>query len=260
MMVVCLSEGFGGKGTASRNVALREIRGEDELADLSASLLVERLIVGGTVKGGELSLAEQDRVLAETYRAIYGDRIECHAACVACGRAFEVSFALDDWLDSLTGEPAPEVRPGPGGTFELSADESGSGVRFRLPNEADLLAAPGRDEAEVAAALRRLCVIEGDPDDPRLEAAMAHVGPLLDDEIETECAYCGQKQAVELRLSDYLLAALERERPLVSREVHYLARAYHWSRPDILAMPRSSRREHVRMVLAESGYEERQWL
>ncbi len=259
MVSVCLSEGLAGGETAPRYLALREIRGEEELADLSAAALVQRLIADCPASGETLSLSEQDRLLNAIYRSLYGERVGCHTVCASCGKAFEMSFSLDDWLASLVEEPGPEMHAGGDGSFEMPAQDGLGRVRFRLPAEADMARVALADESEVAGALRRLCVLEGDPEDPRLEAAMARVGPLLDDEIETECAHCGCAQIVPFRLADYLLASLRRERPLVLREVHCLARSYHWSRPDILAMPRSVRQEHVRLVLAESEQGERSW-
>lgn len=258
-MIVALEEEHSQQPVSPRYVAVREICGAEELSDLAPADLVARLVVGGTVSPGELTLSEQDRVLAEIYRGIYGDVIECFTVCSSCGREFEVSFTLDDWIESLHDVEGPVAIKGPDGVYELAADDEHGLLRFRLPTEAMLWAVTGWDTGETAAALRRACVIEGDQEDPRLESAMARVGPLLDGELETECAYCGADQAVAFRLADFLLAALARERSLASREVHYLARAYHWSRNDILQLPRTSRREHVRFVLTETQVLESSW-
>jgi hypothetical protein len=259
MMIVPLEAEHYEQPVTPRYVALREISGAEELADLAPSQLVARLIVGGTVSADELSLSEQDRILAEIYRGIYGDKIECFTVCASCGREFEVSFTLDDWMASLRDVEGPVAVRGQDGVYELAADDERGVLQFRLPTEATLWAVAGWDTSETAAALRRACIIEGDPEDPRLEPAMARAGPLLDDELETECAYCGAGQALAFRLADFLLAALVRERAVASREVHHLANAYHWSRNEIFQMPRSSRREHVRLVLAEAGGLESSW-
>ncbi|MBI1356577.1 MAG: hypothetical protein GC160_19725 [Acidobacteria bacterium] len=254
-------QGLTGGEASPRYVALREIRGEEELADLSPAALVEKLVVAdGSAPLDALSLSDQDRLLEEVYRNLYGAEVGCHAVCVACGKAFEMSFSLDDWIRSLVADDDPGVRSVGDGTFDLPQQDGLERVRFRLPTEVDVARAAAGDEAEAARALRSLCVLEGDSEDPRLDAAMARVGPLLDDEIEAECAHCGASQTVAFRLADYLLASLRRERPLVLREVHCLARSYHWSRPDILSMPRSFRREHVRLVLAETEQGDRSWL
>ena len=259
MMIVALEEEHNGQPATPRYVVVREICGAEELSDLSPSELVTRLIVGGSVTTGDLSLSEQDRILAEIFRSIYGENIECFTVCGSCSREFEVSFALDDWIASLQAIEGPTAVRGPDNVYELAADDDDPPLRFRLPTEATLWSVASWDVEQTTTALRQACIVEGDPDDPRLEVAMARVGPLLDDELDTECAYCGATQAVAFRLADFLRAALARERSLASREVHYLARAYHWSRDDILQRPRTSRREHVRLVLAEFSVSEASW-
>lgn len=259
MAIVSLSNAEESEGAPARFVAVREIRGDEEVADLSAHALASRLIVAGSVPQDRLSLADQDRIMAEIYRAIYGAVVECHVPCPACGKRFEMTFDLDDWMATLTLDPGADVRAGPEGTFVLEGAGQGRPIRFRLPREADLMVVTGLTADRAAEILRTRCVLEGDPNDARLEAVMARVGPLLDDQIETACAYCGHEQSVAFNLSDFLIASIARERPLINREIHQLARAYHWSRPDILAMPRSSRRQHVRLILEESDGGRASW-
>lgn len=259
MIIVPLEKENKWQSASPRYVVVREICGAEEMSDLLPVQLISRLIVDGTVSPNELNLSEQDRVLAEIYRSIYGNRIECVTVCDSCGREFEVSFALNDWIDSLCDVAGPVAIRCADGVFELDANEEHPALRFRLPTEATIRSVASWDTGETVAMLRRNCVVGGDPEDPRLEAAMASVGPLLDDEIETQCAYCGSLQTVAFCLADFLSAALARERTLASWEVHYLARDYHWSRNEILALSRSSRREHVRMVLAEKGISETSW-
>ena len=79
------------------------------------------------------------------------------------------------------------------------------------------------------------------------------VGPTLDTDLDGVCPGCGTKQAVPFRIDEFLLAALRRESALLTREVHELARAYRWSRREILEMPRRERRQHAGLVLAASA-------
>jgi hypothetical protein len=259
MKIVALEAEHNEQPTTPRYVALREISGTEEMSDLTPSELVARLIVDGTVAADELNLSEQDLILAEIYRAIYGDEIECFTVCASCEREFEVSFALDDWIASLRDVEGPVAIRKTDGVYEVAADNEHGVLQFRLPTVATLRSVAGWDARETATALRQACIVAGDPEDARLEAAMARAGPLLDDELETECAYCGAGQAVAFRIADFLLATLRRERAIASREVHHLAHAYHWSRDEIVRMPRSARREHVRLVLAEAGGSESSW-
>ena len=58
-------------------------------------------------------------------------------------------------------------------------------------------------------------------------------------------------------MDEFLFAALWRESALLTREVHELARAYRWSRREILEMPRRERRQHAGLVLAEAAWDGR---
>jgi hypothetical protein len=80
---------------------------------------------------------------------------------------------------------------------------------------------------------------------------METVAPLLSLDLPTSCPLCGAEQEVPFDLVSFFMAALIRERPLLAREVHYLARAYRWSHTEILSLPRSERRAFVALVLAE---------
>ena len=92
----------------SRKVYLRELSGYDELSSGSASelidvLLVDRPGVGARAgEAGKLTLAETDQVLAAIYRSLYGDEVEGHVSCSACGSSYASSFTLTDMWDAVT--------------------------------------------------------------------------------------------------------------------------------------------------------------
>lgn len=226
----------------NRTVFLRDITATQELEAYSAEELLRALVVEGESDAlPDLTLSEQDMAMAALYRTLYGETIECHVTCSACDRIFETRFEIADWIGTLRQGP-PVVRVG------ANVYETTDGLRFRLPTSADLVGLPTEDPE---ADLRAKCLLEGDPDDPLLELAMARAGPLLDDEIDATCPHCGAERSFTLRMDSYLLAALVRERPLVVREIHHIASRYQWSRSEIMALPRNVRRDHVRLILAD---------
>ncbi len=245
-------------------VYLRELSGYDELCDASVTELIDRLLLdrrGATAGPGEarqLTLAETDRVLAAIFRSLYGDEVECHISCAVCGSTYASSFTLAD-LWRVVAETTPmdekllEALEGPDdlGVYRLDC------LRFRLPTGEDLVELAGLDPESMAAALRARCVLEEDAGctEEILDRVMALAGPTLDPELEGTCPECGAGQAVPFRMDEFLLAALQRERALLAREVHEVARAYRWSRREILEMPRHERRQHACLVLAESARE-----
>lgn len=249
-----------------RRVYLRELVGYDELSNGSAVELIDGLLVdrpGAAARPGEarrLTLSEVDRVLAAVYRALYGDVVRCHVTCPDCGSSYELSFTLSDMWDALT-----ETTPDDEDLLAALEGPDGHGVhrlgllRFRLPTGEDLTEVAGLEPDASVSALRALCVIDeaGDGGGPPrfedgLDRVMSLVGPTLDTDLDGVCPECGAEQAVPFRIDEFLFAALRRESALLAREVHELARAYRWSRREILEMPRRERRQHAGLVLTAS--------
>lgn len=249
-----------------QRVYLREVRGTDELMDLGnlARLvaLIDGLMVdamGRTIAAGassDLTVAQLDRVFAALYGHLFGDLIESHVACPACRNRSELSFSLNEFRRSVDQEAADELQavdrlsgPDDDGVFSL-----GDGTRFRLPTYGDVSKAL---DTEAPEPLRERCLIaSGEASNPEtVERAMALLDPPLETQIEVTCVACGKDHGVGFEIAAFLAAALRRERAIVIREIHSLARAYAWSRAEIIDMPRSLRREHVALVLAEAPRE-----
>ena len=234
---------------STRRPRLRALSGADEfLLDLAdpgaATRLLRRLLPDGEAVD-ELNVAEYDRLLAAVFDALYGDRVEARTRCSACSETLEISLSLA----ALAAAP-PDVE------IELAGpDESGvftlpDGRRIRPPTVADL----GRAvHAGDVAALRRACVVAGDPDaDPEmLEAGLEAAAPALARDVAAICPSCAATQAVRFDLAAFLVASLTRERPFLIREMHLLARAYGWSLTEILSLSRVDRRALARLCEAE---------
>ena len=260
MIGVDLRTHTGAGAGPPRRVYLRELSGYDELCDCTAVELLDRLLLdrpGAAARpgdAGKLTLAEVDRVLAALYRSLYGDEVECHVSCAACGSPYSLSFTLREMWDAIT-ETTPEDEhllselegPDERGVYRLGS------LTFRLPTNEDLAQAAEPGPEGTAAALRSRCVLQEDAGlgEETLDRAMSLAGPTLDTDLEGVCPECGTEQAVPFRIDEFLLAALRRESALLAREVHELARAYRWSRREILEMPRRERRQHAGLVLAE---------
>ena len=234
---------------STKRLQLRALSGTDEfLLDPgepgAATLLLRRLLADGE-EVGDLNVAEYDRLLARVFEALYGDQVEARTHCVACSEPLEISLSLA----ALAAAP-PDVEialagPDEGGVFTLP-----DGRRIRPPTVADLeRAAHGGD----VAALRRACVVAGDPDaDPEmLDAALEAAAPALTRDVAAICPSCAAIQDVRFDLAAFLVASLARERPFLIREMHLLARAYGWSLTEILSLSRADRRALARLCEAE---------
>ena len=86
----------------------------------------------------------------------------------------------------------------------------------------------GRDIANIAGRLDAIC-------------------PDVADELTLDCPFCGASTRARL---DPLTFAFPRER-LLLREVHRIARAYHWGEAEILTLPAARRRAYAELIRAE---------
>jgi hypothetical protein len=242
---------------ASR-LRLRAPAGRDELTvspdDLRSFYdFIEALVLtpdAGFLDSGHvrnLAVCDLEVVAAMLQRQFYGERIESSLTCTHCGRDFELAFDLNELLASRFERRADNViGPDAQGNFTL-----GDGRQFRLPTGVDELAVANLEPDDAAAELRSRCVVQGafDDDTETLEAALEAAGPLLSRDIHAHCPHCQREQAAHFQMRHYFLASLNAEKRLLNHEVHHLARAYGWSRTEILEMTRDERRLHVKLVL-----------
>jgi hypothetical protein len=236
---------------------VRALTGTDELAcpapEGASPLAVARLLdaVVEPLDGGpvtpsstwttlRVALPTRDRLLAELYRLTMGTAVEQHRACTGCGTPLEAGFDLEVLLRACS-----PVLDG------VRLDEDGylhrDGIAVRVPRCEDLAA------CDVATELAARCV-QG----PLTDTALAQAGavlerfaPLLDTDLDATCTDCGSTTPWRFEIADHVFRALQRERPVLLREIDLLARTYAWSLDDVLRLARPDRHELV--ALATSG-------
>ena len=86
-------------GGAVASIALRDLRGRDELAvegvdTRAGSSLLDRLIGRDGPRAATLCAADRDSLLAALHRREWGDRILSTLRCAQCGERFDLSFSL----------------------------------------------------------------------------------------------------------------------------------------------------------------------
>ena len=200
-----------------------------------------------------LPLPERDARLLELRMAALGPTLAVRAACPACAEPLEFSLEVPALL-AAGGAPPP-----------LDASGGGVTVRFRLPDSRDLAAAArARDVDGARRLLAARCVVEAaaanggavDPDDlpdaavDALSARMAEAAALADLVIALTCPACGAGWEPTLDPAEFVWAEVAARARRTLREVDVLARAYHWSEADILAMPPGRRRAYLELVEA----------
>jgi hypothetical protein len=206
------------------------------------ALILERSVVriGGEAPPGRLAalhLGDWNRLVLATLCATYGAPDEFVLPCTGpdCGSQNELPF-----------------EPG----LILGAAVSGDADGMRLPVAADLLAlAEG-----TADDLVTLCAPDAPRDagaDAALAAGIEACDPCAEITFRTACAECGADLAGVLDPLALLLDAMDREGGIMA-ELDRIARAYHWSEPEILALPAHRRRRYLRTIAAaEPGIAER---
>ena len=160
----------------------------------------------------------------------------------SCGADFEITAPLVVLLETARAHD-------PGRPVEVAVGESS--LRLRLPTGGDLerwaACAPSRAEI-IAELLEDGTVIDTAADPTELdliEAALSAADPLVDLELDGECPDCGRPFRVPFDLEAEALRVLEGEQRAVLDSVDRIARVYHWSEAEILALPRWRRRAYL---------------
>jgi hypothetical protein len=220
---------------------VREPCGEDELSldgvdTRSAVRLLDRLVDAcGFGSAGELSASDRDFLLAALYRGLWGDRIVSSLACRECDALYDLSFELSVLQRQLLEETASvrieEAR-------QLSDD---SDRRYRLPSaEDEERAARMGPKCGVERLLAQITGEEGG-DAGSIGRRLEALAPLIDVDLDTTCAECGQAQSARFDIQSFVLQRMLDEREGVLGEVHALASGYGWSLREIVSLPRSLR-------------------
>jgi hypothetical protein len=271
-------------GTHWRYAVLRELTGREELDfavnhPVTRAAALSRLVLSPTdLAETTLPLVQRDRLLAGIYIDCFGDAVESIVPCQSCRKTYEFGFSLTEYVAEFES-PSDALACDDQGIYQLRP-----GVRFRLPNvEDERLAAELDDEAAANLLLSR-CLVEGSIETAsraaatelsndvatavetasraaatelsndvkaELETALARLAPLLRSSLDSTCPHCETAQTVEFDLVSFFHQSFERERALLTREIHCLASAYRFGYDEILGMPRRMRQSMVELLLAQ---------
>ena len=235
--------------------AARTPAGDAALA-LALARRLARAAEGEPLHWDALPVTDLDALVLRLRQMLVGDRVRADVACPAggCGRRIDIAFGIDDFLAHHAPEPGawstePDDEPG---WFRLV--EPAEGVRFRLPAVADQLAVMGRPGAD--DELARRC--SRPPDVPprlrqRVEEAMEALAPSLSADLKGVCPECGAEVVVEFDARWYCLRELRDRAAFIYQDVDLLARRYHWTERDILALPHARRAAYADLARRVEG-------
>jgi hypothetical protein len=176
-------------------------------------------------------LSARDRALLAVRARRFGDAIRCRERCARCGEVLE----LDLTAAAIGLAPTtPAFPPAPCATLP-------DGTAIRAVTAADMAAAETASDAAAARALLVALVAPGAADGPEIDAALEALDPAADVEIALPCPACGDTTMRAFDAAQFVWREIAARVPRILREVAELARAFHWSERDILALPPSRR-------------------
>ncbi len=232
---------------------------------------------GEPLDWGSLSIADLDALVLRLRQALIGDRVLADVACPAPSAAGaststsasrissptmprEAARTKDRRLDPRTGRRARMVPAVPGvgglaarrppGCPPRGADQ----VRFRLPTAADLLAVAGQPAAEQELAAR--CLQPADLP-ARLRGTRKPRWRRWPPACPATCRASAPSAAAPVTLQFdarwFCLRELRDRAAFVYQDVDLLARRYHWSETEILAMPQARRAAYAELARQDGG-------
>jgi hypothetical protein len=230
------------------DLLLAEAAACDWLLTLTFMPLVARPVDGVEVDWGELTVTDADALLLLLRRRFVADAIRADVVCPspACGERIEIAFAVGGYVAHHRPRRPRGVVPLPEpGWFGFADDE----VSFRLPRCRDLVELAHADAPK--RELVRRCVRPGTLRGKalrRVERAMEALAPRLSHELEAECPACRGSVVVDFDAQCFTVVELRQRALSVYADVHLLARTYHWSESEILALPRDRRIRYAELA------------
>lgn len=205
------------------------------------------------------TLDRRVRALLAVIRAGAGDRLTWPARCLegTCGREMELELSVEQLLS--TPEPAAEFccSPAPEQMLELRLATGADQRRWRATAE------PGGHDLVSVLATSLVRAVNGEHPPPGwmlprewlpgLDAAFGEHDPLGSLELRVACPWCGAQSLLEPDLEALALSYLALEQRRVLEQVHQLARAYHWTEAQVLAVPPRRRALYLARACGETA-------
>jgi hypothetical protein len=267
MRETTLPHGMLRDGERRRDALLRPPTGADEAvlveelggasAAARASMLLARCVarLGGSADVRlddvrALVVGDREALLLQLRALAFGERVACVLDCPACEQRMELDLELSELLVEGYADASPE--------HSLTVGE-GARVRFRLPTGADLEAAAEAVDVEAGAALLLdRCLLGGadaaglgEAARDALEEELARLDPQAQVGLAAVCPACGEPVDATLDAGALLLDELAGSADGLFREVHALARHYHWSEGEILGLELPRRRRYLELLVAD---------
>jgi len=275
--------GWWRDGTCLREANLRPLSGEDEAFLLEAG---EALTAPGRVTallarcilrlGAEetitpeivqaLTVGDREALLLHLRRITYGERLLCLLNCTreGCGERLDVELSVGELL------VAPYASPQEWHELPVMAGGKSYCVRLRVPNGLDQELVAERawmDLKDAENFLLQRCVETVRSEDSsvlsiaewpaelgdEVGSRMGEFDPQAEILLSLLCPACGHEFTGEFNAGAYLYQELRGHIPYLYREVHQMARSYHWSEAEILSMTPRKRSVYLNLLAGEDA-------
>ena len=205
-------------------------------------------LAGDAREPSNLALHERDMALVDIRRSLFGDAFDGVVCCPTCGEAFDLR------LDLSVLERDPQAAD------PVRVEVDGFTAQVRPPDAGDLAVLTSVAAPDYAAALFVRCVVEATHDGApvgaeTLPAAVRAASALALAERGMEgpsadliCGECGCDWRAPIDIARGLLDDLDDWARRLLRDIHSLARAYHWSERDIIALPMRRRMFYLEAI------------
>lgn len=193
------------------------------------------------------SVASRLQGLLAVARATYPADLDVSARCERCHEALSFSLPLEGFVHAPVSGPI---------TCQAEGREA---FEVRLPTGKDqqrwLESAEGNPLGMAKDLVMNETVLAAWDDDlfAAMELRLEQADPYTALNLESECPHCETAVSQPLNLEGALLHRLQSALTERLRDVHRLARAYHWSEAEILALPPGRRDFYLACVSRESA-------
>jgi hypothetical protein len=239
------------KLTAAQLIEVWEIGAGKPPAERALALLAAAYPYDAPEALAQLSIGRRDARLLSLREATFGSELFSISECPGCGERLEMSFQTGD----------VRSQPEENGGQEYQLDENGYGVRFRLPNSLDLLAAHGSDAITGRSVLLERCILTaaGQGEDLPIEKLPAAVltkvieqmsanDPQAVIELDLACPACGRSWIAPFDILSYFWSEIEAWVQRILLEIHQIATAYGWSEAEILNLSAWRRQRYLELI------------
>jgi hypothetical protein len=201
-----------------------------------------------------LSIGERDARLLLLREWMFGSRFINTAVCPACSESLE----WETHIEKFRLQPVQKHEP----QQEFSLEVDHYSIRFRLPVSSDVSTViAGNEGPPDPAKLLACCIldsrckgkacnVENLPENvvQAISRRMDEEDPQADITITLNCPNCSHQWKARFDIASYLWVEIDRWAKRMLLDIQKLARTFHWSERDILAMSPVRRQLYLGMV------------